>query len=97
MASFRQEQIGINDAARLLEVKTSELRAAILAGAPLRGIAPPLPRHFGGDGRTGGWVFIAGDVLDAAESMRNTSQTMGIGVCRSDTVKNKKSAGLGSM
>ncbi|GGO80082.1 hypothetical protein GCM10011348_15980 [Marinobacterium nitratireducens] len=64
---FKDTRIGINDAARLLNVRASELKAAIQKGEPLRGIEPPKPLRKQGDH---GWVFIAGDVMNAAALMK---------------------------
>lgn len=69
MADFRHEQIGVNDAARLLGVRTSELKAAIREGKLIRGVEPPKPRSRGGSDGSGGWVFTAGDVMDVAEKL----------------------------
>lgn len=66
MTSFRDTRIGVGDAARLLQVRVSELKAAIQEKKPLRGEAPPEPIYRTG---TGGWVFMAGDVMAAAEKM----------------------------
>lgn len=67
MADFKDCRIGLNDSARLLQVRTSELRDAILNERTLRGVVPPQPMYKTG---TGGWVFRAGDVMDVAELLK---------------------------
>lgn len=71
MGDFRNEQIGVNDAARLLGVRTSELKDSIREGKPLRGVSPPKLRHRGGSDGSGGWVFTAGTVIDVAEKLKS--------------------------
>lgn len=69
MGDFRNEQIGVNDAARLLGVRTTELKDAIREGKLLRGVEPPKLRNRGGADGSGGWVFTAGAVMDVAEKL----------------------------
>lgn len=69
MADYRHEQIGVNDAARLLGVRTADLKAAIRAGKLIRGVEPPKLRNRVGSDGSGGWVFTAGDVMDVAEKL----------------------------
>ena len=66
MESFRDTRIGVGDAARLLKVSVSELKAAVQEETSLRGVTPPKPIYLTG---SGGWVFKAGDVMDVAASM----------------------------
>lgn len=70
MGDFRNERIGLTNAARLLGVSVSELKAAIHQGATLRGVAPPQPVVRAGENR-GNLLFLAGDVMDCAEVIRN--------------------------
>lgn len=71
MADFRNTRIGLNDAARLLGVRSAELKTAVQSEEPLRGVEPPQPMYRTG---SGGWVFKAGDVMDAAERLKSTAQ-----------------------
>jgi hypothetical protein len=66
VTDFRDTRIGLNDAARLLNIRSSELKAAIQEGRPLRGVDLPQPMYKTG---SGGWVFRAGNVMDAAEKL----------------------------
>ncbi len=66
MKDFRDTRIGVNDAARLLRVRTSELKAAIQEGQTLRGVSPTQRLFTTG---SGGWIFRAGDVMDVAEAL----------------------------
>lgn len=68
MADFRDERIGIMDAARLLKVRVSELRDAIQQGTQLRGVdPPPVYIRAGTNGTT--LIFRAGDVMDVANKL----------------------------
>ena len=75
MADFRREQIGVNDAARLLGVRTAELKAAIREGKLIRGIEPPKLKTRGGSDGSGGWGFMAGDVMDVATKLNPGNNT----------------------
>lgn len=66
MADYRDHRIGINDAARLLGVRSSELRVAVEQETTLRGVDPPRPMYKTG---SGGWVFNAGEVMDVADTL----------------------------
>jgi hypothetical protein len=66
MKDFRDSRIGLNDAARLLQVRASELKAAIQGEELLRGVEPPKLMYKTG---SGGWVFRAGDVMDVVERL----------------------------
>lgn len=68
MKDFRDSRIGVNDAARVLNVRTVDLKAAIRETVPLNGVAPPQPMYK--TGGSNGWVFRAGDVMDIAEKMK---------------------------
>ncbi|EWH02000.1 hypothetical protein IEI94_08980 [Halomonas sp. ML-15] len=68
MSNFRTERIGLTNAARLLGVSVNELKAAIHQGTPLRGVTPPQPVVRAG-GNRGNLLFLAGDVMDCAETM----------------------------
>lgn len=70
MSDFRDTRIGLNDAARMLNIRTSELKAAIQEERPLRGVDLPQPMYKTG---SGGWVFRAGDVMVAAEKLAGAS------------------------
>lgn len=71
MASFRDTRIGLNDAARLLNVRSTELKTAIQNDGTLHGVKPPQPIYKTG---SGGWVFKAGDVMDVAERIQSNPQ-----------------------
>ncbi|GGO77608.1 hypothetical protein GCM10011348_07550 [Marinobacterium nitratireducens] len=80
---FSDSRIGINDAARLLNVRTSELKAAIHERKPLRGVEPPEPMYRTG---SGGLVFRAGDVMAVASLLRASLQKRDAGFLR-DQIK----------
>jgi hypothetical protein len=73
MTDFRSERIGLTNAARLMGVPVTDLKAAIHTGEPLRGVAPPQPLVRAGQHR-GNMLFLAGDVMDCAEAMQQASQ-----------------------
>lgn len=68
MSDFRDERIGLTNAARLLGVSVSELKAAIHQGTPLKEVTPPQPAVRAGESRRN-LLFLAGDVMDCAEAM----------------------------
>jgi hypothetical protein len=65
--SFEKTRLNVNDAARLLGVRTTELKEAIQKGELLRGVEPPKLMRKQGDH---GWVFLAGDVMAVAEKLK---------------------------
>lgn len=68
MPDFRAERIGLTNAARLLGVSVTELKAAIRTGGLLRGVEPPKPMV---SPARGAWtpLFRAGDVMDCAAAI----------------------------
>src|SRR5690554_6481344 len=76
MSDFRKSRIGLADAARLLQVPISELKASLLEDKPLRGTEAPKVFY-----KTGhkGWVFLAGDVMDVAERLQRSSRASSAG------------------
>lgn len=59
-------RIGVTDAARLLNVKVSVLKAALESGQKVDGAEPPQPIYRAG---SGGLVFRMGDVMRVADSI----------------------------
>ena len=72
MSDYRNLSIGVNDAARLMGVRTSELKEAINEKKNLRGVEPPQPRNriTSHRGYTPAWIFRAGDVMDVADQLK---------------------------
>ncbi|XKH61912.1 hypothetical protein LG290_16625 (plasmid) [Halomonas sediminis] len=70
MGDFRAERIGLTNAARLLGLPVTELKAAIQKGEPLRGIAPPQPIVRSGHNL----LFLAGGVMDVAEAIQKARE-----------------------
>lgn len=58
-------RIGINDAARILGVRTSVLKQALQDGSPVNGKPAPKPLYTAG---SGGLVFRLGDVMESQSS-----------------------------
>ncbi|CAM3838546.1 DNA-binding protein [Vreelandella rituensis] len=69
MDDFRKTRLGITNAARLLNVRVTELKDAIHQEKLLRGVAPPLPFQRTGIRQTE-MLFNAGDVMDCAEALK---------------------------
>lgn len=74
MGDFRAERIGLTNAARLLGVPVSELKAAIHNGETLRGVTPPAPLIRAGENR-GNFIFTAGDVMDCAAAIAEKGES----------------------
>lgn len=73
VSDYMNISIGVNDAARLMGVRTSELKEAINEMKSLRGVEPPQPRNriTSHRGYTPAWIFRAGDVMDVAEKLKD--------------------------
>lgn len=65
MSDFRNERIGISNAARLLGVSVIELKAAVQRDSLLKGVKVPPPMI-----RKGGhYQWLAGQIMDCAEAI----------------------------
>lgn len=68
-ASYGDMRIGVNDAARLLGIRTSELKTALQKDMEIApGIKPPSPLYVAG---SGGLVFLAADVQRVAGYLKD--------------------------
>lgn len=67
MSDYRNERIGVTNAARLLSVSVSELKDAVRQETNLKGQPVPEPMI-----RKGGhYQWLAGDILDFAEKIQD--------------------------
>lgn len=71
-AEWQKFQIGVTEAARMLEMRVSELKVLINEEKQHLGIDPPKPFYRTG---AGGWVFLAGDVAEVAARLKRKRST----------------------
>lgn len=70
MEDLRNERIGVAHAARMLGVRISDLKEAVMREEPLQGkIMPPKP--IGRYAASNQMVFWLGEVMDCAEVLKN--------------------------
>jgi hypothetical protein len=68
MSDFRKTRIGVANAARLLNVRVTDLKQAVREETPIHGVMPPKPVGYLGSGAKE-MHFLAGDVMDCADAM----------------------------
>ncbi|NWO07514.1 MAG: hypothetical protein HLX50_18020 [Alteromonadaceae bacterium] len=66
MGDFRNERIGITDAARLLGVSVKEIKDSIQGERPLKGVMLPKAIKCG----PGNYQFYAGEIIDLSEKLK---------------------------
>ncbi len=69
MSEFRKQRIGVTHAARLLDVRVTELKEAINHERPLRGHPPPTPVARGATASLAEMYFNVGEILDLAKAL----------------------------
>ncbi|MFY0990918.1 hypothetical protein [Halomonas sp. C05BenzN] len=69
MSDFRNTRLGVTNAARLMDVRVTELKQAVRTEQPLHGVMPPRPIGHLGKSATE-MYFNAGEVMDAAEAIK---------------------------
>lgn len=68
-SDFRKQRIGVTHAARLLDVRVTELREAVHRETPLRGHPPPTPVMRGSTASLREMYFNVGEILDLAQAL----------------------------
>lgn len=68
MADFRSTRLGVANAARLLNVRITELKQAVRMEQPINGVMPPWPIGYLGKAATE-MYFNAGEAMDCVKQM----------------------------
>ncbi|NLC22375.1 MAG: hypothetical protein GX771_10785 [Halomonadaceae bacterium] len=69
MTELRKERIGLSHAARMLNVRITDLKEAISLEKPLQGDVMP-PKPIGRFTTRKGMLFLLGDVMDCEEALK---------------------------